>query len=95
MGKYQKALVWTIGTLAVVALLLRVFLFKVWTVPDDPALGASVAPTLGAGDTVLVLTRGAPGFGELVRCRDPEDVSRFVVGRIVGVEGDVVETDAY
>ena len=95
MGKYQKGLFWTIGILAAIALLFRVLLFKVWTVPDDPVLGAAVGPTLAAGDTVLVLTRGTPGFGDLVRCRDPEASDRFVVGRVAGVENDTVETEGY
>jgi signal peptidase I len=93
MGKFTKALLWTAGILAGVALILRLLLLKAWTVPDDPRLAASVAPTLGGGDVVLVLTRGSPGFGDLVRCKDPEDPPRFVVGRIAGLAGDVVEID--
>jgi len=88
MGKFTKALLWTAGILAGVALILRLLLLKAWTVPDDPRLAASVAPTLGGGDVVLVLTRGSPGFGDLVRCKDPEDPPRFVVGRIAGLAGD-------
>jgi signal peptidase I len=95
MGKYQKGFLWTVGLLGGAALILRALLFKVWTVPDDPVLGASVGPTLAAGDVVLVLTRGTPGFGDLVRCRDPEEPTRFVVGRVAGVEGDTVETDGF
>jgi signal peptidase I len=64
-----------------------------WTLPDDPRLAASVAPTLHAGDTVLILRRGTPGFGDLVRCADPEEPSRFVVARIAGLPNDTVETD--
>lgn len=93
MGKYSKALLWTVGILAGIALILRLILLKAWTLPDDPRLAASIAPTLGGGDVVLVLTRGEPGFGDLVRCKDPEDPQRFVVGRIAGVAGDVVEID--
>jgi signal peptidase I len=93
MGKFTKALLWTVGILAGIALILRVLVLKAWTVPDDPRLAASVAPTLAGGDVVLVLTRGDRGFGDLVRCKDPEDPQRFVVGRIAGVGGDVVEID--
>jgi signal peptidase I len=95
MGRYPKGFLWATGLLAVVAIALRALLFKVWTIPDDPRLAASVAPTLAAGDVVLVLTRGEPGFGDLVRCTDPKDASRFVVGRIAGLGYDVVETDAH
>jgi signal peptidase I len=91
MGKVLRFVLWTVGIAAVVAGVLRLVLFEVWTVPDDPVLAASVAPTLAAGDTVLVLTRGTPGFGDLVRCPDPEEPSVYVVGRIVGLAGDTVE----
>jgi signal peptidase I len=60
-------------------------------VPAALTLSASVAPTLDGGDFVLLLTRGTPGFGDLVRCKDPDDPAQYVVGRIAGVEGDVVE----
>src|SRR5262249_43984219 len=93
MGKWFKGLLWTAGILALVAGGLRATVLRAWKVPDDPLLAAALAPTMDAGDTVLLLTRGTPGFGELVRCPDPEDASKFVVGRIVGVEGDVVETE--
>jgi signal peptidase I len=92
MSKFVRGLVWVLGVAAVLAGLLWAFLLRVWRIPEDPALAASIAPSLAGGDVVLVLTRGTPGFGELVRCPDPEDSTKFVVGRIVGVEGDLVET---
>lgn len=97
MNRMPKGLLWTIGILAVVIGALRLWVFKVWTIPDDPSLAASIAPTLRAGDVVLVLTRGEPGFGDLVRCADPdaEEPGQFVIGRIVGTAFDVVETDGY
>ncbi len=91
MQKFGKALGWTALAIAVVLGLLRLILFKTWTVPEALALSASVSPTLDGGDVVLLLTRGTPGFGSLVRCKDPEDPAQYVVGRILGVEGDVVE----
>lgn len=95
MGKFSKALLWTIGVLVVVAILLRATLFKVWAVPDDPVLAASVGPTLAGGDTVLIMFRGAPGFGDLVRCADPENPERYTIGRIAGVERDIVELEGH
>lgn len=94
MSRFRKGLLWTIGGLLVVALLLRLFVLKVWTIPDDPYLSASLAPTLSGGDTVIVITRGTPGFGDLVRCPDPESAGAFVVGRIAGVENDRIEVEA-
>jgi len=89
--KFTKALLWTTLGIVAVAGLLRLFLFKTWTLPTDLTLSASVAPTLKGGDTVLLLTRGTRGFGDLVRCADPDEPGKFIVGRILGVEGDVVE----
>lgn len=91
MRKFLVGLSWVLGILAALALLGRALLFRVWTVPDDNALAASLAPTLAAGDVILVLFRGERGFGDLVRCPDPEDPQRYVVGRIVGVQGDRVQ----
>jgi signal peptidase I len=93
MRRLINGLLWTLGSLLVVALALRALVLDVWTVPDDPVLGASVAPTLASGDTVVALTRGTPGFGELVRCADPDAPGSYIVGRIAGLAGDVVETD--
>lgn len=91
MVEFQKFLLWTIGIVVVVGVILRFTLFEVWTIPNDPWLSASIAPTLGGGDTVLLLTRGTPALGDLVRCKDPEKADRFVVGRIVGLPGDSIE----
>jgi signal peptidase I len=92
MGKLVRFLVWTAVILAIVVVALRFVLLESWTIPEDDAwLGASIAPTLRPGDTVLVLTRGTPGFGDLVRCMDPDDPNGWVIGRIVGLPGDVVE----
>ena len=90
MEKLGKTLAWVIGTLLVIGGVLRLTLFETWKVPHNPYLAASLAPTLRAGDTVLLLTRGVPGQGDLVRCPDPEKPNSFVVGRIVGLPGDHV-----
>ncbi|MGK4008585.1 signal peptidase I [Sorangium sp. So ce1036] len=93
MRKLFNGLLWTLGLLVVIGVALRALVLDVWTVPSDPMLGAAIAPSLAPGDTVVVLTRGTPGFGELVRCPDPEAPGRYIVGRIAGVAGDTVEVD--
>jgi signal peptidase I len=93
MRKLWRGLGWTLGILLAVGLLLRLIAFEVWTMPDDAAVGASTAPALEAGDTVILLRRGTPGFGDLVRCQDPQYPEQFVIGRIAGVPGDDVETE--
>ncbi len=91
MQRMIKFLTWSLGIAVVVGGILRLTLFDVWVIPGDPLLNASLQPTMGSGDTVLVLTRGIPTLGDLVRCPDPEDSSRYVTGRIVGASSDVVE----
>lgn len=93
MEKLRRGLGWTLGVVLVVALLLRLLVFDVWTTPEDAYQGAAAAPVIGAGDTLLMTTRGEAGFGELVRCSDPQDPGAFVLGRIAGVEGDTVEVE--
>jgi signal peptidase I len=93
MRKLIKAILWTAGILALIGVVLRLTVLDVWTVPDDPRLAAAMGPTLQAGDVVLMLSTGAPEFGELVRCPDPETPQSYVVGRIAGFENDVVEIE--
>jgi signal peptidase I len=93
MDKLVRGIVWVVGIALVVGVIARIVAFKSWKIPSDPRLAASIAPTLDEGDTVLVLTRGTPSFGDLVRCTDPEDPTKFVVGRIAGVDRDVVEVN--
>ena len=93
MRKFIRGVLWIAGFLAVVGLVARVLFVTVWVIPDEPLFAASVEPSLSGGDVVLVLTRGSPGFGQLVRCTDPEDPARFVVGRIAGLSSDTVEVD--
>lgn len=92
MSKFTRFLVWVVVIAAVLIALGRLLLFESWTVPEDnPWLAASLEPTLRAGDVTLLLVRGSPGFGDLVRCADPDNPNERVVGRIAGVEGDLVE----
>lgn len=93
MRSFLRGVFWVIGVLAVIGLILRLTVMEPWVIPDDAVLGVSMAPTLAASDTVILWTKGERGFGDLVRCTDPEDAQRWVVGRIVGLEGDTVEIE--
>ena len=93
MRKLIRALAWVVGVVVVLGAVARLLFMNAWTVPDDPHIAVSLAPTLRAGDTILFMTRGKGGMGDLVRCKDPEDPAKFVVGRIVGLPLDKVETD--
>jgi signal peptidase I len=87
-NKYVRFVFWTAVIMGSLVGLGRLIAFDTWTVPDN--IGIFSAPTLAAGDTVVLLRRGQPGFGDLVRCTDPEKPTDFVIGRIVGLAGDEV-----
>jgi signal peptidase I len=96
VANFGKLVGWTVGPVLIVGGLARAFLLEPWTVPTEPWIAASVAPSLEGGDEVLLLTRGTPKAGDLVRCADPEKKGGgHVVGRIVGMQGDVVEVQGY
>ena len=92
MGKLWRGLLWTAAFLILLGLVGRALVVDVWVLPDDPKTSASVAPSLAGGDTILFMRRNKPAFGDLVRCSDPDEPTRFVVGRVVGLSGDTVET---
>ncbi|MFO0756748.1 MAG: signal peptidase I [Byssovorax sp.] len=93
MRKLLRAILWIGGIAFVIGLVLRTLVFDLWTIPDDPKLAASIAPTLRAGDRVLLMKRGEIGFGSLVRCRNPQDETQLVVARIAGLQGDSLDID--
>jgi signal peptidase I len=90
---FVRSLVWISAIVAAIVLLLWLFVFDVWTVPDDRMLAASVLPNLKPQDVVLVRKGGTPIFGELARCASPVTPGTFVVGRVFGGAGDPVQID--
>lgn len=91
MRKTLRAVLWIGALLGVVVFVLRMTLISWWTIPtDDPILAASLAPSLEAGDVVLLLNR-PPTFGDLTRCTDPSEPRRFIVGRLMGEPNDQME----
>ncbi len=89
MGKVLRFLVW-LGVLSGLLLAAaRLTAIRWWRVPvDDPWLEASVAPTVGGGDWLLLWRLTKPGFGDLVLCPEPGAPERVVVGRLVGEAKD-------
>jgi signal peptidase I len=80
--------------LGVLVGVLRLTCLRWWQVPeDDPDLVASLAPTLGAGDWLILWRGTAPGFGDLVLCPDPEEPEEVFVARLVGEPGDTLSID--
>ena len=91
MGKLLRVAFWIAVAFGIVVGALRLVAIRWWRVPpDDPILEASLAPTLRGGDWVLLWRATEPHFGSLVLCPDPDNVGRFVVGRILGEGGDKV-----
>jgi signal peptidase I len=90
-----RVTLWSSIVLGVTGGALRLLLVRTWVVPsDDPIMSASIAPSLSPGDVVVLLHAGRPSFGDLVRCTDPDEPRRWVIGRIVGEAGDTVHVDA-
>lgn len=84
-------MIWTVIVLAVFFGVVLAF-FEPWTIPaDDAQLALSVEPSLTGGDLVLVSRATSSVDGALVRCADPDAPGRYVVGRIMGRGGDVID----
>lgn len=93
-SSWGRNLVWLFAILGAIGLLLYLFVFDTWVVPsDDPALTASIQPTLSADDRILTRRGSQPRHGELARCLSPDGSGKYVVGRVFGLERDDVEVD--
>jgi signal peptidase I len=86
-----KGLLWVTLIVGAIVGILRATCLSFWTIPGDDALfSLSIMPTLEAGDVVVLWRAGIPSFGELVRCSDPEAPGQYVVGRLLGEQGDKI-----
>jgi len=89
--KFLRFIIWTVIIVGTLAGLARAFLVRTWVVPgDDPDFLASVAPTLEAGDVVLLWRLTTPKFGDLALCEDPETEGATVMGRLLAEGGDSI-----
>ena len=70
---------------AIFAVLGRIFLFDIGKTENY-----SMIPNIIPGDIFIFRTVGLLGTGDVAVCRNPEDPSSLVVGRIIGVPGDTV-----
>jgi signal peptidase I len=88
---FLRGSLWAIFILGLLVGLARFTALRWWKVPDNDAdLVASIAPSLGPGDWVILWRLTGPGFGDLVLCPDPEDPSEIVLGRIAAEGGDTL-----
>jgi signal peptidase I len=92
MAGFTRFLAWVGLILGSLGVFLYFAFFDVWKVPgDDAQFAVSVEPTLTAGDLVVIARHGSPGRGNLVRCADPDEPRRWVVGRWMAGPGERVE----
>jgi signal peptidase I len=85
---------WTLFLLGILVGAARLTCLRWWQVPeDDPTLTASLAPTVHAGDWLLLWRLTPPGFGDLVLCPDPGEAGQIVIGRIAAEGGDHLSID--
>jgi signal peptidase I len=92
MRTWLRIVAWLAGAIGVVALILYLFVFDVWTVPkDDPLFSVSIEPTLSPGDVVVVTRHTTVSRGNLLMCSDPQAPGRFVVARAMARFGDHIE----
>jgi signal peptidase I len=87
--RFARSFVWLLIGLGVLIGFLRLTMLRWWQVPpDDAELAVSIAPTLWAGDWLVLWRLSPPGFGDLVLCPDPNDPTQAVIGRIAAEGGD-------
>ncbi len=73
------------------ALVLTAAALRLWVVEPVRVLTSSMAPTLQAGDVVLVWRLGSPGVGDVVLAKEPGDEGRRHLKRLVAGAGQEVE----
>jgi signal peptidase I len=95
MRRIFRFVVWTAIIAGLTVGVARAFLLRWWRVPeDDPWLAASLAPTVVAGDLILLWRFTNPAYGDLVLCPEPDAPDRVVVGRLAAEEDDKIRIDA-
>lgn len=93
MKPWMRWSLWLILVLGVVGGVFRYFFIDFHTVPGDTTdpHNWSNSPNLEPGDLALVWRGGEPHIGDVVRCSDPTDASKWLVARVIGTGGDRVE----
>lgn len=87
-GQGWKFLGIVVLVLGIVAAILKTWFVDIVVVGHD-----AMAPTLFAGDTVLVWRDSHADHGAVMLCRHPTLDTRFVMGRVVGRNGAEIGTD--
>ena len=94
MRSIVKVACWLSVIAGVVLGALYALLFDVWVVPtDDPMLSVSIAPNLAPGDVLVLSRQGSIGYGNLLRCSDPQAPGRYVIARAIARGGDKIDIE--
>ena len=88
---FLKLLAWLVGILLVFVAVMRIFFVDVAVVGHN-----AMAPTMEAGDSVLIWRNGVPeDLGDIAVCNHPENPGELVMGRVVGKGGMRLESDRH
>lgn len=92
-GGFLRFVVWFGGIGGAIILLLYLFLYDTWVIPTDVVLDDSIMPTLYPQDRIVTSRNSGADLkvGQLARCASPEPGLEYVIGRVMGREGDKVE----
>jgi len=84
---------WTVLVLGVVFGVFRYFFIDFHVAAEDTTDPHNWAnsPNLEPGDIALVWRGGEPHIGDMVRCADPTDPTKWLVARVIGTGGDKIE----
>lgn len=86
-----KITLWVGGILLVFVAVMRIFFVDVAVVGHN-----AMAPTMEAGDTVLIWRHGEPDeMGDITICPHPAHPSQLVMGRVVGKPGMLIQHNRY
>ncbi len=87
---FLKLVAWVVGILLVFVAVMRIFFVDMAVVGHN-----GMAPTMEAGDTILIWRHGEPkDLGDITICDHPVNAGELVMGRVVGKPGMVVEADS-
>jgi signal peptidase I len=87
---------WLTAIAAAIVGLLYLLVFDTWEVPaGDPMFSVSVAPNLSPGDRILTRRGSQPVVGQLARCASPQAPGQYVVGRVYGLAGSLVQIQGW
>lgn len=75
-----------LGILIIVAVVMEIFFVDRVTVANN-----SMAPTIMAGDIVLMWRGAELEQNDVALCKHPRDPNRYVIGRVMGFPGNTIE----